>query len=47
MALFEQYPAFDDLDDTFVEAEEDITAAIALYVDAHLSDFVSVLSPES
>ena len=47
MALFEQYPAFDDLDDTFVEAEEDITAAIALYVDAHLSDFVSVLSQES
>lgn len=42
MALFEQYPAFDDLDDTFVEAEEDITSLIAHYVDNHLSLFVEV-----
>ena len=42
MALFEQYPAFDDLDDEFVEDEEYITAAVAHYVDEHLSDFVNV-----
>ena len=43
MALFEQYPQFDDLDDSFVEAEEDITTAIAIYIDNHLSDFVDVI----
>ena len=42
MALFEQYPEFDDLDDAFVEAEEDITAMIAIYIDNHLSDFVEI-----
>ena len=42
MALFEQYPVFDDLDDEFVEEEEDITAAVAHYVDEHLSAFVVV-----
>jgi len=42
MALFEQYPAFDDLDDTFVEDEEDITTLIAHYVDEHLDQFVEV-----
>ena len=42
MALFEQYPEFDDLDDEFVETEEAITTTIAYYVDAHLDDFVEV-----
>lgn len=42
MALFEQYPDFDDLDDAFVEDEEQITAAIAYYVDEHIDDFVKV-----
>ncbi len=42
MALYEQYPAFDALDDAFVEHEEQYTAAVAYYVDAHLSSFVSV-----
>ena len=42
MALFEQYPAFDDLDDTFVEDEEAITTLIAHYVDEHLDQFVEV-----
>ncbi len=42
MALFEQYPAFDDLDDAFVEDEEDITAAVAHYVDEHIANFVTV-----
>ncbi len=42
MALFEQYPAFDDLDDEFIETEEYITATIAHYVDEHLELFVAV-----
>ena len=42
MALFEQYPAFDNLDDAFIEDEENITARIACYVDDHLNDFVEI-----
>ena len=36
MALFEQYPEFDELDDTFVEQEEAWTEQIAQYVDEHI-----------
>ena len=42
MALFEQYPEFDDLDDTFVEQEEAWTEQIARYIDSHLERFVKV-----
>lgn len=42
MSRFEQYPEFDDLDDQFIEDEEDITNAIAHYVDEHLDEFVEV-----
>ena len=42
MALFEQYPAFDDLDDAFIEAEEDITTLIAYYIDKHIGDLVEI-----
>lgn len=42
MALFEQHPEFDDLDDDFVEQEEQITAQVACYVDEHLDHFVQV-----
>lgn len=42
MALFEQYPQFDDLDDEFVEEEENITSAVAHYVDEHMSQFLSI-----
>jgi len=42
MALFEQYPEFDDLDDEFVEMEEEVTDIIAHYVDEHLEQFVIV-----
>ena len=42
MALFEQFPEFDDLDDTFVENEEVWTADIAHYVDDHLERFATV-----
>lgn len=43
MALFEQFPDFDELDDTFVENEEQWSESIAIYVDNHLDDFVTVL----
>ncbi|CDE86758.1 uncharacterized protein BN805_01434 [Prevotella sp. CAG:891] len=42
MALFENNEEFDELDDYFVENEEDITAAVACYVDDHLDSFVEV-----
>ena len=43
MALFEQYPEFDDLDDEFVEEEENITSVVAYYVDEHMTDFVEII----
>ncbi len=43
MALYEQFPEFDDLDDAFLEREEDITCRIATYVDEHLHDFVEIV----
>ncbi len=42
MALFEQMPEFDDLDDQFVENEEEWTAMIAHYVDEHIERFANV-----
>ena len=42
MALFEQYPAFDDLDDAFVENEEQWTADIAHYIDEHIERFAQI-----
>ena len=42
MALFEQYPEFDDLDDTFVEEEEKWTADIAHYIDEHIERFAII-----
>lgn len=41
MALFEQYPQFDDLDDEFVEMEEEVTEIVARYVDEHLEAFAT------
>lgn len=43
MALFEQYPEFDDLDDAFVEMEEEVTATVCHYIDEHIDDFVQVV----
>lgn len=43
MALFEQYPAFDDLDDKFIENEEEYTYKIAQYVDNHLDEFIKII----
>ena len=43
MALYEQYPEFDDLDDEFISQEEDITGQIATYLDDHLLEFVDII----
>ena len=42
MALFEQYPEFDDLDDAFVEQEEVWTEQIARYIDENLERFADI-----
>lgn len=43
MALYEQLPEFDDLDDTFLVDEEAYTEQVARYVDEHLTDFVEIV----
>ena len=42
MALFEQFPEFDDLDAMFVEEEENWTADIAHYIDEHIERFATI-----
>ena len=42
MALFEQYPEFDDMDDEFVEQEEAWTEQIARYIDEHIEKFATI-----
>ena len=44
MALFEQFPEFDDMDDEFVEKEEGWTEQIARYIDEHIARFALVKS---
>lgn len=44
MAMFEQYPEFDDLDDEFVEMEEEVSAAVAHYVDDNIETFAKVIT---
>ena len=44
MALFEQFPEFDDMDDEFVEQEEKWTEQIAQYIDNHISNFATIKS---
>lgn len=39
MAMYEQYEAFDDLEDWFIEEEEQLTAMVAYYVDEHIDRF--------
>ena len=43
MALFEQFPEFDALDDEFVECEEEVTELIARYVDEHIEKFAEIV----
>lgn len=42
MAMYEQYEAFDDLEDRFLENEEEWTAQVAQYVDGHLELFAGI-----
>lgn len=42
MALFEQFPDFEDLDDKFIENEEVWTKDIAHYIDDHLEKFAVI-----
>ena len=42
MALYERFPEFDDLDDEFMEHEEEYTTRVAHYVDEHLLDFIEI-----
>lgn len=42
MAMFEQHPEFDDLDDKFVENEKRWTAEIAHYIDEHIDRFAVI-----
>ena len=42
MAMFEQYPEFDDLDDKFVENEEQWVAAVAHYIDENIGRFAEI-----
>ena len=42
MALYEQFPEFDDLDDAFMEREEEFTNGVAHYLDEHLTDFIDI-----
>ena len=43
MALFEKFPDFDDLDDEFIEMEEEVTETVARYIDEHLEHFAIIL----
>lgn len=43
MALFEQYPEFDDLDDRFIEMEEEVTETVARYVDENIERFAEII----
>ena len=42
MALFEQFPEFDNMDDEFVEQEETWTEQIAHYIDEHIDNFATI-----
>lgn len=42
MALFEQFPDFEDMDDKFIENEEAWTEEIAHYVDDHIERFAKI-----
>jgi len=43
MAMFESHPEFDDLDDEFVEHEEEWTSQIAEYIDNHIDQFAKIV----
>ncbi len=46
MAMYEQYEVFDELEEQFMEMEEEVTAIVANYVDEHLGFFAQVVEEE-
>ena len=42
MALFERYPKFDDLDDFFIENEEEWVSEVAHFIDEHIEQFATI-----
>lgn len=42
MAMYESYSAFDNLEETYFEMEEQVTATVARYVDDHLELFAQI-----
>ena len=43
MALYEQYPQFDDYDDMFIENEPQWTEQIAQYIDNNIEKFATII----
>ncbi len=43
MEMFERFPMFDDLDDIFVENEEEWTEKVSEYVRAHIERFAEIV----
>lgn len=43
MAMYEQYEAFDELEEEYFEMEEEVTAQVARYVDEHLDLFAKIV----
>ena len=43
MAMYEQYEAFDDLEEAYLDMEEQVTALVASYVDDHLELFAKII----
>lgn len=43
MALYENFPEFDEFDDEFVSHEEAWTGMVAHYLDEHLDEFVEIV----
>ena len=42
-AMYEQYEAFDELEEQFMDMEEYVTAKLAEYVDEHLEYFAEIV----
>jgi hypothetical protein len=42
MAIYENFPEADDLDDEFIIMEEEVTAIVARYIDEHILHFAEI-----
>ena len=43
ITTYEQYEAFDDLEEAYLDMEEQVTALVARYVDEHLELFAKII----